>query len=104
VCPAFTRGLPRLLGICEGSGVDVDHDLVGRAGSTGIEVTVERGFGDEAEGVGLLPAQRGRIACGGRSPGRDVHPIAGGREGLRQHCADFSGANRPRTTTMPSSS
>ena len=60
--PVLEDRLARMLGVGQHRGVDVDHDLVALAGSPGIEPVVQRGLGQQGQGVGLLLRHRGGLS------------------------------------------
>ncbi len=47
-------GLARLIGVRQDGGVDVDDDLVPLAGGAGVDLVMQRRFGEQRQGVGLL--------------------------------------------------
>ena len=61
VCAVLEDGLPGLIGIREGWGIDVDHHLVSLCRSAGINAVVEGCLREQRESVGLLLRHRRRF-------------------------------------------
>ena len=69
----FDDGLAGLIGILQDRGVDMDHHLVVLGRRARVDAMVERGLGQELQGVGLLLSHRRRFrgnvrGLGGRAP------------------------------------
>ena len=62
--------LPRLIGIGQYLGIDVDHHLVALPRGAGIEAVVQGRLGEQGQGIGLLLADRGRFR--GNAPGAGI--------------------------------
>ena len=57
----FDDGLAGLIGILQDGGVDMDHHLVVLGRRARIDAVVERGLGEQLQGVGLLLRHRRRF-------------------------------------------
>ena len=86
-CAIFDDGLAGLIGILEDDSVDMDYHLVVLGGRARIDTVMERGFGQELQGVGLLLSHRRRFR--GNVRGRSIHaprvlPLVQGLTSRRQ--------------------
>ena len=59
--PTFEDRLTRRVGIDEDRSVNVDDDLVALTRRTGMDTVVERGLGEQCQGIRLLLGHRGRF-------------------------------------------
>jgi hypothetical protein len=99
VRPVLEGRLARRVRIGQDRSVDVDHDLVALACGAGVDAVVERGFGDEGEGVGPLLGHDRRFGddVGGRFRGNVrgvsllIQPLARRLERSQQDGADLGG-------------
>jgi len=86
-CAIFDDGLAGLIGILEHDAVDMDHHLVVLGGRARIDAVMERGLGQQLQGVGLLLSHRRRFR--GNVRGLSIHaprvlPLVQGLTGCRQ--------------------
>ena len=101
---------PGRSGVGQHGGIDVDHDLVALARGARVEAVVEGRLGEQRQGVRLL-LRDGRRFRGSRprslrraaTAGALVQRLAAASSACTSR-APTSGASRPRTTTVPSSS
>jgi hypothetical protein len=65
---AVEHGLACCVGVGQHRGVDVDDDLIALARSTGVELVVQGGLGDERKAIGLLLLHGRRVGLAGVGP------------------------------------
>ena len=83
--------LPGVIGIGEHRRIDVHHDLIALAGRAGVEVVVQRGLGEESQGVGLLLGHAGGVLPRRVRLGFRGRLITRRGQRLPDHRADFGG-------------
>src|SRR6266850_163222 len=91
----FELRLAGLTGVGQDGGVDMDYHLVALPGGARIDAVVERGLGEQREGVGLLLRHRRCVSLWRLLASPLVEGLPRGIECLHEHGANLRGESSP---------